>query len=83
MGIKLFSQNRYSNDKVWTEHTGFTGHQYKTKYMNDGHIKRQKVQDKKVYSIKQKQNKNENLEKEMAMQIHLECQTDKTRGKYI
>lgn len=32
--------------------------------MNDGHIKRQKVQDKKVYSIKQKQNKNENLERE-------------------
>ena len=45
-GVKMFTQQRYNNDKVWTEHTRYTGH-YKTKYMNHGHKKREKVQDKK------------------------------------
>lgn len=37
--IKVFTKQRYDNDKVQREYARFTGHHYKTKYMNHRHRK--------------------------------------------
>lgn len=68
MWIKMFTQQRSDSDKVQREHIRFTLHHYKTKCMNHGHRKGEKVWEKSIFN-KTVAKQNPNVDKEMTMQM--------------